>query len=117
MLGDADSFLFTSDTSQFLAQQLIANSLQPQPLRHLEEVYSSLLNVSLADKHMLDCKLTASFRNISNSTSWQIVEELDGGETIGGECVFVLDLNKSQGELLRRNVCKDSYSNFMSPIE
>lgn len=69
-----ETFTFTSDSSQFLAQQLLTNALDVSGLKHLETVYSSLLNVSLADKRALDTKLAASFRNISRTTTWLLAD-------------------------------------------
>ena len=71
----SDTFVFTSDSSQFLAQQLALNASNASTLLNLEKVYSSLLHIPADEKKVLDAKLTTSFRNILLSPSWSLAVE------------------------------------------
>lgn len=75
-----DTFVFTSDSSQFLAQQLASNSLNSSSLQHIENVYSSLLDTPANDRPMLDKKITTSFRNIGLPLNWSIAVDTDTEE-------------------------------------
>jgi len=70
-----DLFVFTSDSSEFLAQQLVSNALVPETLKHLEDVYMSILDVSLAEKRALDARLSLSFRNLTRNAPWALVDD------------------------------------------
>ena len=86
-MGDSEilateTFTFTSDSSQFLAQQLISNATHAAALKQLGKVYASLLDVSTADKRVLDSKLTVSFRNLSRAMAWSLVSDQESGEFV-----------------------------------
>ncbi|XP_066918866.1 rho guanine nucleotide exchange factor 18-like isoform X3 [Clytia hemisphaerica] len=70
-----DLFTFTSDSSEFLAQQLVTNALIPETLKHLEDVYKSLLNVSLVEKRALDARLSLSFRHLTRNEPWCVAND------------------------------------------
>lgn len=78
-----DSFLFTSDSSEFLAQQLVANALDPKALQNLESIYNTILNVPLSERRGLDTRLSTSCRNLTRITTWLLAydqpETPDGG--------------------------------------
>ena len=69
-----DTFVFTSDSSQFLAQELAANSVNAPGLLNLQEIYSSLLDISSEERKKLDEKLVTSFMHLNMSPNWSIFE-------------------------------------------
>ena len=69
-----DTFVFTSDSSQFLAQELAANSVNASGLLNLQEIYSSLLDISSEERKKLDEKLVTSFMHLNLSPNWSIFE-------------------------------------------
>ena len=75
-----DTFLYTSDSSQFLAQQLALNVDNPPSLLNLQNVYSSLLDISMQCRKSLDYKLMTSFRNLSLPPNWSLVSKTKKGE-------------------------------------
>lgn len=84
-----DTFVFTSDSSQFLAQQLASNSLNSSSLQHIENVYSSLLDTPANDRPMLDKKITTSFRNIGLPLNWSIAVDTDTEEGKPEDCSYM----------------------------
>ena len=92
-----DSFMFTSDSSEFLAQQLVANSLDPKALRQLENVYNSILNVPLVERRGLDTRLITSFRNLTRINTWSLADDHPGINYL-----FSLILDKRRSEIRYR---------------
>ena len=86
-----DTFVFTSDSSQFLAQELAANSVNASGLLHLQEIYCSLLDISSEERKKLDEKLVSSFLHLNMSPDWSIFESQ--GELIYPTGICMLKVN------------------------